>query len=159
MTIDVHYENQKLYCNNNNLPMFASQRCSHINSWSFNKGNEGVLQTLGESLIEKYGGQKAFVAMGLLKGMTPGEILDAWGPNDAEILGAIDKVFNEPDEMALIMDEFDRARLSPGRNVARWVNKTFDISAEEHPDWFKIGSGSIDLAFQIFADPLTYLTV
>ena len=59
MTIDVHYENQKLYCNNNNLPMFASQRCSHINSWSFNKGNEGVLQTLGESLIEKYGWYKA----------------------------------------------------------------------------------------------------
>jgi hypothetical protein len=56
------------------------------------------------------------------------------------------------------MDDFDRARLSPGRNVARWVNKTFDISAEEHPDWFRYGSGTIDAAFQIFTDPLTYLT-
>jgi hypothetical protein len=59
-TIDVHFENQRLYCINNNLPMFASQRCNHINSWSFNKGNEGVLQTLGESLIEKYGFEGAF---------------------------------------------------------------------------------------------------
>jgi len=59
-TIDVHYENQKLYCINNNLPMFASRRCNHINSWSFDKGNEGVLQTLGESLIDKYGFEEAF---------------------------------------------------------------------------------------------------
>ncbi len=59
-TIDVHYENQKLYCINNNLPMFVSRRCSHRNSWSFDKGNEGVLQTLGESLIDKYGFEEAF---------------------------------------------------------------------------------------------------
>jgi len=58
--IDVYYENQKLYCKNNNLPMFASKTCNHINSWSFNKGNEGVLQTLGESLIDKYGLEEAF---------------------------------------------------------------------------------------------------
>ena len=60
MNIDVHYENQKLYCKINKLPMFASQRCNHINSWSFGRNNEGVLQTLAESLIEKYGSEKAF---------------------------------------------------------------------------------------------------
>jgi hypothetical protein len=119
----------------------------------FNYDNE-----LAESLVQKHGKAVGFAAMHLLAGKTPGEIIDAWGPNDAEILGAIDKVFNEPDEMASIMDEFDRARLSPGRNVARWVNKSFGIDAEEHPDWFRFGSGSIDLAFQIFADPLTYLS-
>jgi len=30
------------------------------------------------------------------------------------------KYFNDPDKIASLMDEFDRARLSPGRNVARW---------------------------------------
>ena len=109
-------------------------------------------------LVEKHGKELSFVAMHLLAGKTPGEIIDAWGPNDGAMLSAIEKVFNSPDEIASIMDEFDRARLSPGRNVARWINKTFDISAEEHPDWFKNESGLIDMTFQIFADPLTYVT-
>jgi hypothetical protein len=111
-----------------------------------------------EKLTSKYGKEVSFAAMHLLAGKTPGQIIDAWGPNDANILEAVNQVFNEPDKIANIMDEFDRARLSPGRNVARWVNKQFGIEAEQHPDWFKFGSGSIDFAFQIFADPLTYLT-
>lgn len=111
-----------------------------------------------DKLINKHGKELGFAAMHLLAGKTPGQIIDAWGPNDGAILEAVNQVFNEPDKIAGIMDEFDRARLSPGRNVARWVNKTFGIDAEEHPDWFKYGSGSIDFAFQIFADPLTYLT-
>jgi hypothetical protein len=113
---------------------------------------------LADELVKKHGKELSFAAMHLLAGETPGQIIDAWGPNDGAILEAVNKVFNEPDKISEIMDEFDRARLSPGRAVARWVNKTFDISAEKHPDWFKFGSGSIDLAFQIFADPLTYLT-
>jgi hypothetical protein len=113
---------------------------------------------LADELVKKHGKELSFAAMHLLAGETPGQIIDAWGPNDGAILEAVNKVFNEPDKISEIMDEFDRARLSPGRAVARWVNKTFDISAEKHPDWFKNGSGLIDLAFQIFADPLTYLT-
>ena len=111
-----------------------------------------------EKLVNKHGRELSFVARHLLAGRTPGEIIDAWGPNDGAILEAVSTVFNDPDKMALVMDEFDRTRLSPGRAVARWVNKKFDIDAEEHPDWFKYGSGSIDFAFQIFGDPLTYLT-
>ena len=111
-----------------------------------------------DKLVNKYGKELSFATMHLLAGKTPGQIIDAWGPNDGAILEAVNQVFNDPDKIASLMDEFDRARLSPGRNVARWVNKKFDISAEEHPDWFDKGSGSIDFAFQIFADPLTYLT-
>ena len=114
--------------------------------------------SVADALTKKYGVAVSFAAQHLLAGKTPGEIIDAWGPNDATILDAVNKVFNEPEEMSKIMDEFDRARLSPGRNVARWINKTFGIDAEEHPDWFKFGSGTIDGTFQIFADPLTYLT-
>jgi hypothetical protein len=111
-----------------------------------------------EKLVNKHGRELSFVAMHLLAGKTPGEIIDSWGPNDGAILEAMSTVFNDPDKMTSVMDEFDRTRLSPGRNVARWVNKKFDISAEEHPDWFSKGSGSIDFAFQIFGDPLTYVT-
>jgi len=111
-----------------------------------------------DKLVNKHGKELSFAAMHLLAGKTPGQIIDAWGPNDGAILEAVNQVFNEPDKIASLMDEFDRARLSPGRNVARWVNKSFGIESEEHPDWFKFGSGSIDFAFQIFADPLTYLT-
>ena len=111
-----------------------------------------------EKLVNKHGKELSFVAMHLLAGATPGEIIDAWGPNDGAILEAVNSVFNEPDKIASVMDEFDRTRLSPGRNVARWINKEFDIDAEKHPDWFKYGSGFIDFAFQIFGDPLTYAT-
>lgn len=58
--MDAHYENQRLYCKTNNLPFFASKSCNHINDWSFRKGNEGIAQTLGESLVEKYGEDEAF---------------------------------------------------------------------------------------------------
>jgi len=111
-----------------------------------------------EKLVNKYGRELSFVAQHLLAGKTPGEIIDAWGPNDGAILDAVETIFNDQDKMTMVMDDFDRTRLSPGRNVARWVNKKFDIEAEEHPDWFKYGSGSIDFAFQIFGDPLTYVT-
>ena len=121
-------------------------------------------ENLKEQLEKKHGKELSFAAMHLLAGKTPGEIIDAWGPNDGAILQAVNQVFNEPDKVAEVMDEFDRARLSPGRAVARWVNKTFDRDAEDRFGLvsgefaFKAGSGAIDLAWQIFADPLTYLT-
>jgi len=111
-----------------------------------------------EKLVNKHGKELSFVAMHLLAGATPGEIIDAWGPNDGAMLEAVSKVFNEPDTITSVMDEFDRARLSPGRNVARWINKSLGIEAEENQTLFKVGSGAIDLAFQIFGDPLTYVT-
>ena len=127
-------------------------------------GDYSYDENLKEQLENKHGKELGFVAMHLLAGKTPGEIIDAWGPNDGAILEAVNQVFNEPDKIAGIMDEFDRARLSPGRHVARWVNKTFDRDAEQRfglmsgKTAFKGVSGTVDLAFQIFADPLTYLT-
>jgi hypothetical protein len=111
-----------------------------------------------EKLTNKHGRELSFAAMHLLAGKTPGQIIDAWGPNDGAILEAVNQVFNDPDKVSSVMDEFDRARLSPGRNVARWVNKSLGIEAEENQTLFRVGSGAIDFAFQIFADPLTYLT-
>ncbi len=109
-------------------------------------------------LVDKYGGATSFVAMHLLAGKTPGEIIDSWGPNDAEILKAINQVYEEPEAFSNLLDEFSNAQLSPGRDRARWLFKKFDLDPNENKIWFKLTSGSMDLAFQIFADPLTYLT-
>lgn len=105
-------------------------------------------------LINKYGGATSFVAMHLLAGETPGQIIASWGPNDAEILKAVNQLFNEPEAMATILDEFGNAQLSPGRDIARWIDKKFDLD----PKVFDTVSGSIDFAWQIFADPMTYLS-
>jgi hypothetical protein len=56
---DIHYQNQRLFCEKQNIPMFANQSCSHTYS-----GVQGELygkrQTLGEMLVEKYGAEEAF---------------------------------------------------------------------------------------------------
>lgn len=109
-------------------------------------------------LISKYGAATSFVAMHLLAGETPGEIINAWGPNDPEILTAMNSVFNEPDAMEKMLDEFSNAQLSPGRDGTRWLFNTLNIDPNEQPGWFDKISGTADLAWQIFADPLTYVT-
>ena len=113
---------------------------------------------VASDLITKYGNATSYVAMHLLAGQTPGEIIDSWGPNDAEILKAVDVMFNDPKSFGEVVDNFKRAQLSPGRDIARWVNKTFNIDTEKHGSVFDMGSGALDVAYQIFMDPLTYLT-
>ena len=109
-------------------------------------------------LAEQYGKERTYVATSLLKGMTPGEIIESWGPNDAEMLVAVSEIFGNSKEFNKMLSQFEKAQLSPGRTIAHNVNKELNINAEDHPNLFKFGSGLIDLAYQIFADPLTYLT-
>lgn len=111
-----------------------------------------------EPLMQKYGGQRGFVAMGLLKGMTPGEIIDAWGPNDAAMLDAVGEAFDGSDEFNAMLSEFEKAQLSRGRIVGHKVNEALNINAEDHPWLWKAGTGSIDLAWQLAIDPMTWLT-
>lgn len=110
-------------------------------------------------LIEKYGGATSFVAMNLLAGKTPAEIIAEWGPNDGEILKAINQMFNEQEAFSTVLDEFGNAQLSPGRDIARLAFNAFNIDPNDHPKWFDNTSGALDFAWQIFADPLTYLTL
>jgi len=117
-------------------------------------------ENVASDLITKYGGATSFVAMHLLKGDTPGEIIDAWGPNDGEIIKAVNSMFNDSKNFQKVVDDFKRAQLSPGRDIARWVNKTFNIDNNLlGGKVFDMASGAIDMAYQIFADPLTYLTM
>jgi len=59
ITEDIHYENQRIYCENNKLPLFASRSCNHSYGWNRDRDNHGVLQSLGEILVERYGEDKA----------------------------------------------------------------------------------------------------
>lgn len=129
---------------------------------NFDKSFDGKYlydESISDELVNKYGGAESFVAMHILAGDTPGEIIDAWGPNDTAILTAINSMFNEPEAFGVMVDEFSRAQLSPGRNIGRFLNNALGIKAEDNPKLFSFGTGAIDLAYQIFADPLTYLTL
>jgi hypothetical protein len=69
---DVYYQNQKQYCQQNNVPMFASRNCSHTYPW-VRDDLYGKLQTLGEMLVDKYGEEKAFtISSGSLITSCPG---------------------------------------------------------------------------------------
>ena len=129
---------------------------------NFDKSFDGKYlydESISDELVNKYGGAESFVAMHVLAGDTPGEIIDAWGPNDTAILTAINSMFNEPEAFEVMLGEFSRAQLSPGRNIGRFVNNALGIKAEDNPKLFSLGTGAIDMAYQIFADPLTYLTL
>lgn len=57
---NIHYDNQKLYCETNKLPFFASSSCNHTYGW-VRDDRYGKLQTLSEMLVEKHGDDKAFI--------------------------------------------------------------------------------------------------
>lgn len=58
--MDIYFNNQKIYCEKNKLPLFAHTKCSHNYQWVQDK-RYGNTQTLGEMLVEKHGDQKAFL--------------------------------------------------------------------------------------------------
>jgi hypothetical protein len=128
---------------------------------NFDKSFDGKYlydESVSNELVNKYGGAESFVAMHVLAGDTPGEIIDAWGPNDPAILTAINSMLNEPEAFGTMVGEFSRAQLSPGRDIGRFVNNSLGIKTEDHQKLFSMTTGAIDMAYQIFADPLTYLT-
>lgn len=57
---NIHYDNQRIYCENNKVPFFASSSCNHMYNW-VRDDRYGKTQTLTEMLIEKYGDDQAFV--------------------------------------------------------------------------------------------------
>jgi len=137
---------------------------SIVNKESFWSRNNGEVafdgkylydNALADELVNKYGGAESFVAMHVLAGDTPGEIIDAWGPNDPAILAAINSMFNDQEAFNVMLGEFSRAQLSPGRIAARGLG----INTPETATAFGAVSGAIDFAYQIFMDPLTYLTL
>jgi hypothetical protein len=60
--MDVYYENQREFCKQKNVPMFASSSCDHTYPWV--QHNYGKRQTFGEMLVEKYGEEAFKVSSG-----------------------------------------------------------------------------------------------
>ena len=56
--MDIHYNNQKVFCDTNRVPFFASRSCSHMYPWVQDE-RYGNTQTLGEMLVAEYGEEKA----------------------------------------------------------------------------------------------------
>jgi hypothetical protein len=56
---DIYYENQRVYCNNNKVPLFAFESCSHRYKW-VGQDIYGHNQSLGEMLVQKFGEDEAF---------------------------------------------------------------------------------------------------
>ena len=109
-----------------------------------------------------YGQYDVTVAKGLLAGKTPGEIVQAYGKVDENILASIKKAYNEPDKFKQVMDGVKAAQISPGRDIVRMLNDhppaDGGIHGLEISGTRKFISGAIDFAYQVAIDPLTWLT-
>ena len=58
--MDVYYENQRIFCEQNKLPLFAYRSCNHTYQW-VSDDRYGKNQSLGEMLVEKHGEEDAFI--------------------------------------------------------------------------------------------------
>lgn len=112
--------------------------------------------------INNFGKEKVFVARQLLQGRRPGEILEAYGDLTPAIVNAMTEAFNDPDGFRQVMDATKYAQVSPGRDVARILDTKPPKNggpAGDYIDGFtKNLSGTIDFAYQIMIDPLTWIT-
>jgi hypothetical protein len=111
------------------------------------------------SLHGEYGNTDTFVAMKTLEGLKPGEIIDAYGTPNAEIIGSITKMLSEPEQFKGMLNKFKGAQVSYGRDISRILlnAQPNDNKLYSSNEWNKL-SGTIDFLAQIFTDPLTYIT-
>jgi hypothetical protein len=106
--------------------------------------------------IDYYGKYDVEVAKGLLQGKTPGEIVEAFGKPDPQLLESIKKAFNERDKFQQVLDDVKFAQISPGRDIARALdNKYIGPGGSQTAETM---SGITDFIYQIAIDPLTWLS-
>ena len=112
--------------------------------------------------VDYYGKYDVEVAKGLLAGKTPGEIVQAFGTVDANLLESIKKAYNEPDKFKPVLDNVKYAQVSPGRDLIRMLDNKPPSDGGLHGGEVKgthgLLTGAIDMAYQIAIDPLTWLT-
>jgi hypothetical protein len=96
------------------------------------------------------------VAKGLLAGKTPGEIIQDYGRVDPSLLNSIKKAYDDPDAFKQVLDGVKYAQVSPGRDIARMLDRKPPSSGVSGTT--KNVSGVIDFIYQIAVDPLTWMT-
>jgi hypothetical protein len=103
-----------------------------------------------------FGKFDVLVARGLLEGKTPGEIVQDFGKVDPNLLNSIKKAYDDPDAFAKVVDGVKYAQVSPGRDIARMLDRKPPSSGVSGST--KNVSGVIDFIYQIAVDPLTWMT-
>jgi hypothetical protein len=96
------------------------------------------------------------VAKGLLAGKTPGEIVQDYGKVDPNLLNSIKKAYDDPDAFKQVLDGVKYAQVSPGRDIARMLDRKPPSSGVSGST--KNISGYIDFIYQFAVDPLTWMT-
>jgi len=114
--------------------------------------------------VRIFGKEKVFVAKQLLQGRKPGEILEAYGQLTEGITNAVMEAFNEPETFNQVLDATKYAQVSPGRDIVRFLAnrppKNGGLTADmiDGSAFTRGISGTIDFAYQIIIDPLTWIT-
>lgn len=98
------------------------------------------------------------IAKGLLMGKKPGEIIESQGQLTEEFLNAFSVAFNDETKFKQVMDAVKYAQVSPGRDLARVLNKPTPGKADYISGTTKNVSGFVDFMYQIVVDPLTWVT-
>jgi len=111
------------------------------------------------NLQKTYGKANAFIAEGILKGETPGQIIDSYGKVDGDLYTGLANMLGNTKEFNSMMDEFRGAQVSPGRDLARLAfNVPITDSHFYTTGKWKYSSGTVDAFYEILHDPLTYIT-
>ena len=108
--------------------------------------------------VQDFGAENVEIAKGLLMGKKPGEIVESQGQLTQPFLDAFSKAFNDDAGFKQVMDAVKYAQVSPGRDIARMLNKPSTKTPNYISSQTKNVSGFVDFMYQVLIDPLTYLT-
>jgi hypothetical protein len=103
-----------------------------------------------------FGKFDVLVARGLLEGKTPGEIVQDFGKVDPDLLNSIKKAYDDPDAFKQVVDGVKYAQVSPGRDIARMLDRKPPSSGVS--EGTRKLSGTLDFIYQFAIDPLTWIT-
>jgi hypothetical protein len=99
------------------------------------------------------------LAVGILEGKAPSEIIYERGGIDEDFANAYFTHKNDPEKFATIIEDYKRAQVSPGRDIVRQFGTEFSRPGQSDMDpWFTALSGTIDAAYQVLIDPFTYVS-
>ena len=112
--------------------------------------------------VDRFGKESVYVAQGLLEGRKPGEILEEYGKMTPAISKAVEDAFNNPESFKQVMDATKYAQISPGRDIARFLDTKPPKSGGLAGDYIDGGtknlSGVLDFVYQLAVDPLSWMT-
>lgn len=138
-----------------------------INTWQAGWDGTNIFdRRLKENLDTFYGTAMSDLVTGVIAGKMPGEIAYERASirpeeiDSQEFQNALNIYFNRPDLFKEILEDYRRAQMSPGRAMARDILGPTSIgpSGAVADALFTVTSGTIDAAYQIAIDPLTWAT-